>query len=137
MHSWQFTPIIELDMVIRLLIAAVAGGVIGYERERAVKPAGLRTNILVCTGAALFTILSSNFGGISDPSRIAAAVVIGVGFLGAGTIFRMGERTIGLTTAATVWVVAAIGLALGAGFYPVGLFAAILAYITLRLPHPD
>ncbi len=137
MHSWQFTPVIELDMIIRLLVAATVGGAIGYERERAEKPAGLRTNLLVCVGAALFTILSMNFGGVSDPSRIAAAVVIGVGFLGAGTIFRAGERTIGLTTAATVWVVAAIGLAFGAGYYPVGLFASILVYIALRLPHPD
>lgn len=135
MQAWEITPWVELDMVLRLLMAAVIGGLVGYERERAEKPAGFRTHLLVCVGAALFTIASVyGFGPSSDPSRIAAGIVVGIGFLGAGTILRGEGAVIGLTTAATVWAVAAIGLALGAGLYFVAAVTALLALAALRFP---
>jgi putative Mg2+ transporter-C (MgtC) family protein len=136
MEVWQLTPWQPLDMVIRLLIAALLGGAMGYEREQADKPAGLRTNILVCVGAALFTIASLHgFGGLSDPARIAAGIVIGVGFLGAGTIIRREAGVTGLTTAATIWVVAGVGLAVGCGLYILAMVTAAITFIALRLPH--
>jgi putative Mg2+ transporter-C (MgtC) family protein len=106
----------EIEMGLRLLLAVALGGIIGYQRERSGKEAGLRTHILISTGAALFTIVSIyGFPG-SDPSRIAAGIVTGIGFIGAGVILhRTGGEVIGLTTAATIWSVAAIGLAAGAG----------------------
>ncbi len=107
---------LRLDLLLHLSLAVVLGGAIGLERELQQKAAGLRTNILICTGAALFTELSlamtSEFG---DPSRIAAQIVTGVGFLGAGTIIQGRGIVTGLTTAATMWMVAAIGMAVGFG----------------------
>lgn len=138
MDTVVLTPWEELDMVIRLLLAGLAGGLIGWERESAEKPAGLRTNVLVCVGAALFTIASTiGFGPLGDPSRVAAGVVVGIGFLGAGTIVRGDSGIIvGLTTAATVWTVAAIGLAFGAGLYVIAAVAALIVLLALRLlPH--
>ncbi len=133
MEPWQLTPWNELDVVLQLLIAALVGGLIGYERERAEKPAGFRTHLLVCVGAALFTIASvSGFGVLADPSRVAAGVVVGVGFLGAGTILRSRHGVVGLTTAATVWAVAAVGLAVGARMYLAAIVAAIIMLIALR-----
>ena len=134
----EFEMPIEVEMVLRLLLAAVLGAAIGYQRERAHKPAGLRTHILICTGAALFTVASVyGFGAFSDPARVAAGVVAGIGFIGAGAIIRRGEGVVeGLTTAATIWAVAAIGLAAGAGLYLVSAVAAVLALIVLLLPHP-
>ena len=108
----------ELEILLRLLLAAILGAGIGYQRERAKKPAGLRTHILITLGAALFTIVSIfGFGDKGDPSRVAAGVVAGVGFLGAGVIFRgmRGDVPLGLTTAASVWIAASVGLAAGAG----------------------
>jgi len=129
---------VELEMVLRLLISAVLGAVIGYQRERAAKPAGLRTHILICVGAALFTIAGLyGFGDVADPARIAAGIVAGIGFLGAGAIIRRDEGLVaGLTTAATVWAVAAIGLAAGAGLYLVAIVTTVLISIVLFLPHP-
>lgn len=137
MESWQLTSYPELDMVIRIVIAAFIGGVIGYERAKAGKPAGIRTHLLVCMGAALFTVISIwGFGEGGDPSRVAAGVVVGIGFLGAGTILRQEKGVAGLTTAATIWAVAAIGIAMGAGLYVVGAVAAGIVPIALRfLPH--
>lgn len=137
MESWQLVSNTELEMVIRLVIAAFLGGVIGYERAKAGKPAGLRTHLLVSLGAALFTVISVfAFGEGSDPSRVAAAVVVGIGFIGAGTILRQEKAVVGLTTAATIWAVAAIGIAIGAGLYVVGAVAAGIVPIALRfLPH--
>ena len=127
---------IELEMVLRLLLAAALGAVIGYQRERAGKTAGLRTNILICVGAALFTMASYGFGSAADPSRIAAGVVAGIGFLGAGVIIRTGEGLVaGVTTAATIWAVAGIGLAAGAGLYLISAVATALVLIVLFLPH--
>lgn len=135
MEPWQLTPWDELDLVLRLLIAAMMGGLIGYERERAEKPAGFRTHLLVCVGAALFTVVSIHgFGVLSDPARVAAGVVVGIGFLGAGTILRGEKGVTGLTTAATVWAVAAIGLAVGAGLYLAAIVTAIILLIALRSP---
>lgn len=129
---------IEVEAILRLLLATALGAIIGFQRERAGKPAGLRTHILICLGAALFTVASIyGFGAASDPSRIAAGVLIGVGFLGAGIIMRTGEGIVaGLTTAATIWAVAGIGLAAGAGLYLVSAVAAVLILIVLYLPHP-
>jgi putative Mg2+ transporter-C (MgtC) family protein len=119
--SWlsQRYPELRLELLGRLLLAAVLGGAIGWEREAARKPAGLRTNVLICLGAALLTdlsVLASTMGtGPSDPGRIAAQIVTGVGFLGAGTIMQARGGVTGLTTAATLWVVAASGMAVGCG----------------------
>ena len=113
-------------------MAVALGAGIGYQRERAGKVAGLRTHILVSSGAAVFTLASIyGFGGAAvDISRVAAAVVVGVGFIGGGVIFRgeHGEEVAGLTTAATIWITAAIGLAAGAGMY---LISAIVTAVTL------
>ena len=129
---------IEVEMVLRLLLATALGAVIGYQRERAGKPAGLRTHILICAGAALFTVASLyGFGAAADPARVAAGIVAGIGFLGAGAIIRRGEGVVeGLTTAATIWAVAAIGLAAGAGLYLVSAVTTAVILIVLYLPHP-
>ena len=130
---------IELEMPLRLLLAAALGAIIGYQRERAGKPAGLRTHILICVGAALFTVASIyGFGAAGDPARVAAGIVAGIGFLGAGAIIRRGEEGAvgGLTTAATIWAVAGIGLAAGAGLYLASAVATVLMLIVLLLPHP-
>ena len=128
---------IELEMVLRLLLATALGAIIGYQRERAGKPAGLRTHILICVGAALFTVASIYGFSTADAARVAAGVVAGIGFLGAGAIIRGGEGVVaGLTTAATIWAVAGIGLAAGAGLYLVSAVATVIALIVLLLPHP-
>ena len=128
---------IELEMVLRLLLATALGAVIGFQRERAGKPAGIRTYSLICIGSALFTIASAlGFLG-ADPSRIAAGIVVGIGFLGAGAIIRREEGMIGgLTTAATIWVVAGIGLTAGAGMYVIAPVATAIVLIVLYIPHP-
>ncbi|MFC2045768.1 MgtC/SapB family protein [Chloroflexota bacterium] len=129
----------EVEMVLRLLMAAGMGSIIGYQRKRAGKVAGLRTHILICIGAALFTIVSLfGFGVGIDTSRVAAGVVAGIGFLGAGAIMRREEGIIeGLTTAATIWAVAAIGLAAGAGLYLITGVATAIVVGILFLPHHD
>ena len=126
----------EVEMILRLLLAAALGAIIGYQRERAKKPAGLRTHVLICIGAALFTIASIyGFGAADDTARVAAGVVAGVGFLGAGAIIRGGEGVLaGLTTAATRWSVAGIGLAAGAGLYLASVVATALVLIVLLIP---
>lgn len=117
--------------LIRLLLAVAAGGLIGLEREFRDKAAGFRTLIFICTGAALFTILSHQLGGVNDPVRIAANIVTGVGFLGAGTILQSRGSVVGLTTAATLWVVAAIGMAVGFGASVEAAGATVLVLIVL------
>lgn len=135
MDIWQLTPWDEVDVTLRLLMAAAAGGLIGFERERAEKPAGFRTHLLVCMGAALLTVSSVyGFSGLADPSRVAAGVAVGVGFLGAGTIIRHEAGVIGLTTAASIWIVAAIGLAFGAGLYLPGAAVMVITLVALRFP---
>ncbi len=127
-------------MLGKLLLATLLGGAIGMERELAGKSAGLRTNILICVGAALFTQLSIDIAKIGfspdghpygDTTRIAAQIVSGIGFLGAGAILHGGGSIVGLTTAATIWVVAAIGAAVGAGAYVDALGATALIMIVL------
>ena len=127
---------IEIEMVLRLVLATFLGAVIGYQRERMGKEAGLRTHMLICTGAALFTMVSI-FGFVgADPSRVAAGVVTGIGFLGAGVILhRTGGAVVGLTTAATIWAVAAIGLAAGSGLYIISVVATVLMLVILFIPH--
>ena len=126
----------EVEMILRLLLAAALGAIIGYQRERAKKPAGLRTHVLICIGAAVFTIVSIyGFGATDDTARVAAGVVAGVGFLGAGAIIRGGEGIVaGLTTAATIWAVAGVGLAAGAGLYLVSAVATALILVVLIIP---
>jgi putative Mg2+ transporter-C (MgtC) family protein len=126
----------ELDMMLRLLLAVVFGGAIGYIREIKRKAAGLRTHILVCLGSSIFTIVSIMMAQSStavDPSRIAAGVVTGIGFIGAGAIFQSGGNVMGLTTAASIWVAAAIGVAAGAGLYEVATFSTLLSIIVIQL----
>lgn len=129
------------QLVLRLLLAAALGGMIGLEREASGKPAGFRTNLLICLGAALITEVSYHvafigvgLGGAADPGRIAAQIVSGIGFLGAGSILhaRSGMVT-GLTTAATLWVVAAIGMAVGARAYIAAIVATSLVMLALMV----
>src|SRR6516165_4341253 len=114
---------LRLDLLAKLALSVILGGAIGMEREVSGKPAGLRTNILICLGSTLLMDLSMNVGvldggpRVGDPGRIAAQIVTGIGFRGAGTILQSRGAVIGLTTAATIWVVAAIGMIVGAGQY--------------------
>lgn len=136
----HFSFLQNVDFFIRLVVACLCGAAIGFERSKRFKGAGLRTHIIVCCGAALMMIVSKYsfvdlvdlLGGTydgtkgADPSRIASQVVNGISFLGAGVIFKHGSSIRGLTTAAGVWTTAGIGLAIGAGMYPVAIFATIL-----------
>lgn len=120
---------------LKILLAVVAGGIIGLEREYRDKPAGLRTLIFICVGATLFTILSSKLAGGGDPTRIAAGIVSGIGFLGAGVILREGVRVIGLTTASTIWLTAALGMGLGGGqYYLVGTVVIVTLVVLSVFP---
>jgi putative Mg2+ transporter-C (MgtC) family protein len=129
------------DVTLRLVVAAVLGGAIGLERELREREAGLRTHLLVSVGAAVFTLVSAygfrdfrygfDTGITMDPTRIAAQIVTGIGFLGAGAIIRQGLSVRGLTTAATLWVVAAIGMAAGAGYYSAATVATVVVLISL------
>ncbi len=123
----------ELIMAGKLVLAAVMGGVVGWEREVHERPAGLRTHVLVCMGSALITLVSVSFQYPQDPSRIAAQIVSGIGFLGAGTILRQGNIVRGLTTAASLWTVAGIGMAvaIGGSFAFLAVFATLIVFLTL------
>jgi putative Mg2+ transporter-C (MgtC) family protein len=122
---------ILLDDVIKLLLALLVGGLIGAERESRDKAAGFRTIILICVGATLFTIFSIRIGGAEDPVRIAANIVSGIGFLGAGAILRGEERVVGLTTASVIWLTAALGMGIGGGHYLLSGAAAVIVLIVL------
>ena len=128
-------PELRLELLLRLVLAAILGGAIGWERQYSRKPAGLRTNVLICVGAALLTDTSVRMAAMgtppTDPGRIAAQIVTGVGFLGAGTIIQSRGIVTGLTTAATLWVVAAIGMVVGSGGYVEGSGATVLVLIVL------
>lgn len=127
----------DLEIGAKLLLAGILGGFIGLERESHGRPAGLRTHILVSLGACLVMLISTigliATGRSYDPGRMAAQVISGIGFLGAGTIMREGVNVSGLTTAASLWVVAGIGLAIGAGFYVGAVVTTVLAVMTLIL----
>lgn len=126
-----------MTYIIRMLVALAIGGAIGIEREFKGKPAGIRTNMLMCFGACLIMIISIEVarmrGGTSDPGRIAAQVVTGIGFLGAGTIIRSRFHVAGLTTAATIWVLSALGLAIGAGYMLLAVVGGLLITLTLTM----
>lgn len=130
---------LRFDLLGRLVLAAILGGAVGLEREWSGKPAGFRTNMLICVGAALLTELSRSVamtageivGGVGDPGRIAAQIVSGIGFLGAGTIIQSRAGVMGLTTAATLWVVAAIGMAVGAEAYLEAVGTTVLVVVAL------
>ena len=126
----------EIEIAVRLVLAGVFGAAVGYERRSADKPAGLRTLSLVALGSALFTIISIFGFETADQSRVAAQIVTGVGFLGAGTILRSGVTVSGLTTAATIWAVAAIGMAVGSGMYIASATGTVLILIILFLFAP-
>jgi putative Mg2+ transporter-C (MgtC) family protein len=116
----------------RLVLAAILGGAIGLERELRHRPAGLRTNMFICFGAAMFTVLSSALAGVpSDAARIAAQIIPGIGFIGAGSILHNRGLTTGLTTAATLFVVASVGMAAGGGLYATAVFATVVVLMAL------
>ena len=127
----------DLIMMLRVLTAFLLGGLVGWERERMQRPAGLRTHMLVAAGAACFTVASiygfAGEGTNRDPARLAAQIVSGIGFLGAGVIFRTGGSVRGLTTAASIWMVAALGVLAGQGLYWVAAFVTVLTWFALRV----
>ena len=130
---------LDFQMLMRLFLAAFLGGIVGIERGSGDRPAGLRTHILVCTGSALIMVVCmyafDGFDVPRDPGRIAAQVVSGIGFLGAGTILHEGLTVRGLTTAASLWMVAAIGLAIGGGMIKIGIASTVIMLVTLVVFH--
>ncbi|MGE5327936.1 MAG: MgtC/SapB family protein [Deltaproteobacteria bacterium] len=139
LSQWFVSNYSFFEDFFKLLIACLLGGLVGYQRESSHRPAGLRTHILVCVGSALVMITSEYifdvYRGVTnlDPARLGAQVISGIGFLGAGTILRDGSTIKGLTTAAGLWAVSCIGIAIGAGFYSGGIAAAFLVYLTLTI----
>lgn len=130
----------EGQIILRILVSAVLGSVVGFERERQEQPAGLRTHMILVIGATLAMVLSVNLGYLfarpgtpSDPARLAAQVISGIGFLGAGAILRYGYTVKGLTTATSLWTMAIVGMAVGAGYYFVGIVTTALILIVLAL----
>jgi putative Mg2+ transporter-C (MgtC) family protein len=135
-------------MIVRITLAFVLGAVVGWERQRVRRPAGLRTHMLVAGGAAAFTVASvfgfDDLGTVRDPARLAAQIITGIGFLGAGVIFQDRHQIRGLTTAASIWIVAAIGVMIGLGMIWVSIYTTIAAWFALRVlkriepaPSPD
>lgn len=145
----QFSLLQNLDFFIRIFVACLCGALIGVERSKRFKGAGIRTHIIVCCASALMMIISKySFADLADaagmglygtkgadPSRIASQVISGISFLGAGVIFKHGSTVRGLTTAAGLWATAGIGMAIGSGMYPVGIFAAVLVSLVQVLMH--
>jgi putative Mg2+ transporter-C (MgtC) family protein len=119
----------------RVFLAFVLGGLVGFERERTQRPAGLRTHMLVAAGAACFTVASiygfQGLGANSDPARLAAQIITGIGFLGAGAIFRTGDTVKGLTTASSIWITASIGILIGAGMIYLAIFTTAMTWFVL------
>lgn len=129
----KYLPIPFSEVVLRLLVALVLSGIVGWQREITQRPAGLRTHMLVCLGATLLTLVSVSIPG-ADPMRLASGIVTGIGFIGAGTIIRSTPTEVrGLTTAASIWMIAGVGIATGVGFYSGAVLTTILAYIVLVL----
>ena len=136
----NYFQIADADILIRIIFSIILGSIIGFERELTNKSAGLRTQILVCLGACIFTILSIygfstavTLYPLGDPSRVAAQIITGIGFIGAGTVLRQGLTVTGLTTASTLWIVAAIGMACGCGKISIAVVSTILAVAVLVL----
>ncbi len=132
--------ITTLEIIGRLVLALILGAIIGIQREKAHTPAGLRTHMLVALGSTVFTIISYmvlNMEEGVDITRISAGIVTGIGFLGAGTIIRHKDHIRGLSTAASIWTAAAIGMAVGYGFYIIAIVAAFLALVVLLLEKPE
>jgi putative Mg2+ transporter-C (MgtC) family protein len=139
--EWQFLFLraIDLELMLRVVLAFVLGGLIGYEHETTQRPAGLRTHMLVAAGSTAFTVGVYGFvgeGTVRDPTRVAAQIVTGVGFLGAGTIWRTSSTVRGLTTAASIWLVAAVGMLVGGGMYALAVFTTVCGFATLRWGRP-
>ena len=129
-----FAEVLSRDLG-RLLLAAVLGGIVGIERELKRRPAGLRTNMFICFGAAMFTVLSLELAAATggEQTRIASQIIPGIGFIGAGSILHAQKTITGLTTAATIFVVASIGMACGGGLYGLAVFASVLILICLQV----
>ncbi|MCD6402713.1 MAG: MgtC/SapB family protein [Candidatus Aenigmarchaeota archaeon] len=124
----------ELVLVWRLILSVMLGGLIGLEREIALKPAGLRTHMLVCLAASLITILSLEAFPHADQARLSAYLVAGIGFIGGGTILKLSrDKVVGITTAASLLVTVAVGIAVGSGFYLAALITSLLSYVILRM----
>ncbi len=121
----------DFETIVRLLIALVLGAAVGFERQLKKRPAGLRTHMLVCLGAAIFTTVGLSLE--PNTSRIAEAIVTGIGFLGAGAIIAQGGRVRGITSAATLWAVAGLGLAVGVGAYVIAVVITVLIFGTLQI----
>jgi putative Mg2+ transporter-C (MgtC) family protein len=119
------------DIVLKLVLSVIIGGLVGAEREFRSKSAGIRTIMLICLGSTVFTILSSLIGARGAPERIASNIVVGIGFVGAGVIFKSETGVNGITTAAAIWVSAALGMAIGAGYPWIAVFASLLALLVL------
>jgi len=138
-QAFHFSPLQQQDVVYgaigRLLMACLLGALVGVERETSRKSAGVRTNLLICMGAAFFTLLSAVLAGESNPDkgRVASNIVQGIGFLGAGVILHNKSRVSGLTSAASIFVVASIGMACGAGLYAAAALAAVVVIVSLKL----
>ena len=123
----------QLVTVFKLCLSLALAGIIGYEREKYSKPAGLRTHMILSIGCTILTVLSFDvFPEPTDNSRIAAAIITGIGFIGAGTVLQMRERVVGLTTAASIWLTAAISLSVGTGNYVIAIAGALLGYLVLE-----
>ncbi|HKZ88028.1 MAG TPA: MgtC/SapB family protein [Candidatus Bathyarchaeia archaeon] len=120
---------LTLEALLSLVLSVIFGAMVGFERERAHRPAGLRTHMLVSLGSCLFTMMSTSFN--DQPAQVAAGIVAGIGFIGAGTIWAERDKVKGITTAASLWATAAIGLATGIGDYPIALVVTILVLIIL------
>jgi putative Mg2+ transporter-C (MgtC) family protein len=123
----------DYEILMRFLLAALWGGLVGAEREYHSKSAGFRTMIMISMGSCFFTMMSVNIGGAANPDRIASNIVTGIGFLGVGVIFRGENRVNGITTAATIWAVAAIGMGIGGGYYFASAIASVLILIVLAM----
>jgi len=131
---------IQIEILVNVLLAFVAGVVIGFDREKSGKPAGIRTQMLVCVGSALLTGISVNLArfynyGPADPARLMAQIVSGIGFLGAGVILKNGGKVNGVTTAATIWITAAIGIGIGTGFYLPAFASLVLVLLLNPIAH--
>lgn len=131
MNGWQ-ALLDQIEIGLQLVLALGLGGIIGFEREKYHKPAGLRTHMLLAIGSTMLTILSTSFPNPTDNSRIAAAIITGIGFIGAGTVLQMRERVVGLTTAASIWLTAAVSLAVGTKQIALAIVGTILGYIILE-----